>query len=54
MDDMNRLTTKLCNSYLVLTSVALHGIRDIRTKPMRSSIGYFQKLSLGKYGIIGI
>ena len=49
IDDVSRLTTKLCNSYLVLISVALHGVRPIRTKPMLSSTGY---LSLGKYPII--
>ena len=48
MDDMNRLTTKLCNSCLVLISVARHGVRPIRTKPI-----CVKKLSLGKYGIIG-
>ena len=49
MDDMSRLKTKLCNSYLVLRSVALREVRP-RTKPMHSSIGYL-KLLLGKYGI---
>ena len=44
MDDKSspRLKTKVCNSYLVLISVVLCGVRPIRTKPMRSSIGYFK------------
>jgi len=43
------LTTKLCNSYLVILTVSIRGV--IRTKQMRSII--LQKLSLSKHGIIG-
>ena len=33
-DDMNRLTTQMCNSFVVLINDARHGVRRIRTKPI--------------------